>query len=53
MDNLSAKIIELSKDVYVIPGNTNVGVIITNENQKDFRVFKDGSVVCGEVIGRV
>lgn len=32
MDNLSAKIIELSKDVYVIPGNTNVGVIITNEN---------------------
>ena len=31
----------------------SVMVIITNENQKDFRVFKDGSVVCGEVIGRV
>ena len=31
MDNLSARIIELSTGVYVIPGNTNVGVI-TNEN---------------------
>lgn len=31
MDNLTARIIELSTGVYVIPGNTNVGVII-NEN---------------------
>ena len=31
MDNLTAKIIELSSGVYVIPGTTNVGVII-NEN---------------------
>ena len=31
MDNLTAKIIELSSGVYVIPGSTNVGVII-NEN---------------------
>lgn len=30
MDNLTARIIELSTGVYVIPGNTNVGVI-TNE----------------------
>lgn len=30
MDNLTARIIELSSGVYVIPGNTNVGVI-TNE----------------------
>ena len=30
MDNLTARIIELSNGVYVIPGNTNVGVI-TNE----------------------
>ena len=31
MDNLTAKIIELSSGVYVIPGTTNVGVI-TNES---------------------
>ena len=31
MDNLTAKIIELSSGVYVIPATTNVGVI-TNEN---------------------
>lgn len=31
MDNLTARIIELSSGVYVIPGTTNVGVI-TNEN---------------------
>ncbi|MCR4949091.1 MAG: MBL fold metallo-hydrolase [Treponema sp.] len=32
MDNLTARIIELSSGVYVIPGNTNVGVI-TDENE--------------------
>lgn len=32
MDNLSAKIIELSQGVYVIPGNTNVGVITSYED---------------------
>lgn len=31
MDNLTARIIELSSGVYVIPGTTNVGVV-TNEN---------------------
>lgn len=31
----------------------SVMLIVTNENQKDVRFFKDGSVVCGEVIGRV
>ena len=31
MDNLTARIIELSSGVYVIPATTNVGVI-TNEN---------------------
>ena len=32
MDNLSAKIIELSQGVYVIPGSTNVGVITSYED---------------------
>ncbi len=31
MDNLTARIIELSSGVYVIPGTTNIGVV-TNEN---------------------
>nr|WP_288556424.1 PTS glucose transporter subunit IIA [uncultured Mediterraneibacter sp.] len=31
----------------------SVMLIVTNENQKDIRFFKDGSVVCGEVIGRM
>ncbi len=30
MNNLSSKIVELSKGIYVIPGNTNCGVITTN-----------------------
>lgn len=31
----------------------SVMLIVTNENQKDIRFFKAGSVVCGEVIGRM
>ena len=31
MDNLSAKMIELDQGVYVIPGNTNVGVITSQD----------------------
>lgn len=38
MDNLSAKIIELSAGVYVIPGTTNVGVI-TNENDSAVELY--------------
>lgn len=32
MENLSSKIVELDKNIYVIPGNTNVGVILSNSN---------------------
>ncbi len=38
MDNLSARIIELSSGVYVIPGSTNVGVI-TNEKDSSIEVY--------------
>lgn len=38
MDNLTARIIELSSGVYVIPGNTNVGVII-NESPSGAEVY--------------
>lgn len=31
----------------------SVMLIVTNENQKKVRFFKDGSVTCGEVIGRM
>ena len=38
MDNLTAKIIELSSGVYVIPSTTNVGVI-TTENDSIIEVY--------------
>lgn len=38
MDNLTARIIELSSGVYVIPASTNVGVI-TNENGSSVEVY--------------
>lgn len=38
MDNLSARIIELASGVYVIPGNTNVGVI-TNGDGSEKEVY--------------
>lgn len=38
MDNLSAKMVELSQGVYVIPGNTNVGVI-TTKNDFETQVY--------------
>ena len=44
MDNLSAKMIELSQDVYVIPGNTNVGVIISKENEINTSIEKGASM---------
>ena len=49
MDNLSAKIIELSAGVYVIPGTTNVGVI-TNENGSSIEVYLVDSG-CTEIDG--
>lgn len=36
MENFSTKILELSDGVFVIPGNTNIGVIITQNFEKDF-----------------
>ena len=36
MENFSTKMVELSDGVFVIPGNTNVGVIITQNFEKDF-----------------
>ena len=35
MDNLTARIIELSSGVYVIPATTNVGVIINENNSSN------------------
>ena len=49
MDNLTAKIIELSSGVYVIPGTTNVGVI-TNENDSVVEVYLVDSG-CTEIDG--
>ena len=49
MDNLSARIIELSAGVYVIPGTTNVGVI-TNENGSSIEVYLVDSG-CTEIDG--
>lgn len=49
MDNLSAKMIELSQGVYVIPGNTNVGVIISKENNTDIVYLVDSG--CTEIDG--
>ena len=49
MDNLSAKIIELSAGVYVIPANTNVGVI-TSENGSSNDVYLIDSG-CTEIDG--
>ena len=49
MDNLSARIIELSSGVYVIPGTTNVGVI-TNENGSSIEVYLVDSG-CTEIDG--
>ena len=49
MDNLSARIIELSSGVYVIPGTTNVGVI-TNENGSLIEVYLVDSG-CTEIDG--
>ena len=36
MENFSTKMVELSDGVFVIPGNTNVGVIITQNFEKEF-----------------
>ena len=49
MDNLTARIIELSSGVYVIPGTTNVGVI-TNENEASVEVYLIDSG-CTEIDG--
>ena len=49
MDNLTARIIELSSGVYVIPGTTNVGVI-TNENGSGIEVYLVDSG-CTEIDG--
>lgn len=49
MDNLTAKIIELSSGVYVIPGTTNVGVI-TNEEGSAIEVYLIDSG-CTEIDG--
>ena len=49
MDNLTAKIIELSSGIYVIPGTTNVGVI-TNENGASAEVYLIDSG-CTEIDG--
>ena len=39
MDNLSARIIELSSGVYVIPGSTNVGVITNEKDSSSVEVY--------------
>ena len=49
MDNLTARIIELSTGVYVIPANTNVGVI-TNEREGSVEVYLVDSG-CTEIDG--
>lgn len=49
MDNLTARIIELSTGVYVIPSNTNVGVI-TNEREGTVEVYLVDSG-CTEIDG--
>ena len=49
MDNLTAKIIELSSGVYVIPSTTNVGVI-TTENDSIIEVYLIDSG-CTEIDG--
>ena len=49
MDNLTARIIELSSGVYVIPATTNVGVI-TNENGSVTEVYVIDSG-CTEIDG--
>jgi len=49
LDNLTARIIELSSGVYVIPGSTNVGVI-TNENSSSVEVYLIDSG-CTEIDG--
>lgn len=49
MDNLSAKMIELSQGVFVIPGNTNVGVIISKENNTNIVYLVDSG--CTEIDG--
>ncbi len=47
MDNISAKIIELASGVYVIPGNTNVGVIISGDStEKEIYLVDSG---CTEI----
>lgn len=49
MDNLSAKMIELSSGVYVIPGNTNVGVITSKkDNNTEIYLVDSG---CTEIDG--
>ena len=49
MDNLTARIIELSSGVYVIPATTNVGVI-TNESNSGIEVYLVDSG-CTEIDG--
>ena len=49
MDNLSARIIEISAGIYVIPATTNVGVV-TNENGSGVEVYLIDSG-CTEIDG--
>lgn len=52
MDNLSAKMVELFQGVFVIPGNTNVGVIVDkNNNINELYLVDSGSTeIDGEFV---
>lgn len=54
MDNLSSKIVELFNGIYVIPGNTNCGVITstnTNTNKTDVYLVDSGATeIDGEYV---
>ena len=50
MDNITARIIELSSGVYVIPGNTNVGVITDESDPSSVGVYLVDSG-CTEIDG--
>lgn len=52
MDNISARIIELDQNIFVIPGNTNVGVIVSKtENTNEIILIDSGATeIDGEYI---
>lgn len=55
MENLSAKILELFNDIYVIPGNTNCGVLVSknpeNTNTIDVYLIDSGATeIDGEYV---